>query len=1093
MRRLALLSAFFLFLLVSAACEDCDPQCEKCENNDCVPLAKCTECEVEEGAAWDVNMCDGKGECHSPDYSDVVCRECLGLAWPDVYVPSSANQPCCGDDREAGHSSAETFSTSNFVCLEGVACGDEEGEELVLKDPYENERGCNCLAQDFMLKCSTDFGEEGWGGLCVGPDCCEDLLVDKNGNPFCAAPLELGEEDLGKSCDDVSDAEFEEGKVVKKAPEVTAEQFGCCEETQCWDGMACRNTGFFEENSYCHGGEWVVCGEDVGECESYEDLTCHQDGWGQDDANCGEVCSLGRCGDPDGDGAFECLAEGESNRNMPIESECADADECCTASCVGGVCSAADSCTAGNLGAVCSVDDREGICTTDFTSGEGGDFTCCDSEKGELAVIKGSEDKYRCVLSFDGYEGWTCDNQTRDPSSQRGVVKLSPDNETACCAAGYCLLDGCVPDSFVEGSWFCRNGELVECSPDRLCNRELISGKTFYCRVDGWNRTWQKRCGEGICEQEECIECNLENETDSITGVGDVVSYWLCTSDGFLACREETQIVRAGEAEYLCENGWYECTNYTSTSLRPPTNLPFVQTNDSEGTAVSSGNIVGDSLCDDRVWRACDPGAKERHRIFEMEGGKRFFWCNADGGWLECGGTDHVYLRDDGLYRCGCSEDQACFQMEVGKRGLCVSDQACCVGWSTDGSNCYSNQTEACRWHDGQRCDSLSDGLFNPNGICAAGTCCMDDGPGGRMVVGERSDYSHSVKCVSAARPEDLGKACDAGPDGSFDGFIGYLHNELGCCLKEQACTFEAFEPGEGNETEENVTEPVECGDCDDGDPCTRDYCEDGVCVHENVCPVCGDGICEGDECETCKQDCERGECEDGYCDPLIGCDDPDCVCDFDYDAPESGVFSSDQSKKVYVTVRNGGNFRERFDVSTEGARARVDDEFFYLDPGESKEVEVRVLETKAGLYTLDVKVQPSHGAAFAQSIDISVEEGAPPPVWEREEVRIGVTALIVLVGLLLLVSLGKKLFPKKKQAQPAYQPYRPDFREQMRQQYYYSASPEELKRWWGESAERLVPETEETRERKEKEEAKKEALKRFADALKKVQEKEGK
>ncbi|MBD3310035.1 hypothetical protein GF351_02340, partial [Candidatus Woesearchaeota archaeon] len=48
---------------------------------------------------------------------------------------------------------------------------------------------------------------------------------------------------------------------------------------------------------------------------------------------------------------------------------------------------------------------------------------------------------------------------------------------------------------------------------------------------------------------------------------------------------------------------------------------------------------------------------------------------------------------------------------------------------------------------------------------------------------------------------------------------------------------------------------------CDDGDPCTRDFCDDQTkeCIHEPIVPCCGDNVCEVGENElTCPADCRQ-------------------------------------------------------------------------------------------------------------------------------------------------------------------------------------------------------------------------------------------
>jgi hypothetical protein len=69
------------------------------------------------------------------------------------------------------------------------------------------------------------------------------------------------------------------------------------------------------------------------------------------------------------------------------------------------------------------------------------------------------------------------------------------------------------------------------------------------------------------------------------------------------------------------------------------------------------------------------------------------------------------------------------------------------------------------------------------------------------------------------------------------------------------------------NDCNENgVLDECETDVCDDGDPCTRDFC-DGGCHSEPLCGpelICIDGLCV--EC-TVDQDCPNGEsCVEGLC-----------------------------------------------------------------------------------------------------------------------------------------------------------------------------------------------------------------------------------
>jgi len=58
------------------------------------------------------------------------------------------------------------------------------------------------------------------------------------------------------------------------------------------------------------------------------------------------------------------------------------------------------------------------------------------------------------------------------------------------------------------------------------------------------------------------------------------------------------------------------------------------------------------------------------------------------------------------------------------------------------------------------------------------------------------------------------------------------------------------------NESVENQSF-FECK-CDDNNPCTVDECVENFCRHTIIPNCCGNGICEGDEFDTCPIDCKE-------------------------------------------------------------------------------------------------------------------------------------------------------------------------------------------------------------------------------------------
>lgn len=78
---------------------------------------------------------------------------------------------------------------------------------------------------------------------------------------------------------------------------------------------------------------------------------------------------------------------------------------------------------------------------------------------------------------------------------------------------------------------------------------------------------------------------------------------------------------------------------------------------------------------------------------------------------------------------------------------------------------------------------------------------------------------------------------------------------------EQKSFTFTLLEPTEEiKPTDEKMEEEqeVQCpATCDDFNPCTKDYCEKGICKHTQIIPCCGNGICESTESRlSCPDDC---------------------------------------------------------------------------------------------------------------------------------------------------------------------------------------------------------------------------------------------
>lgn len=121
----------------------------------------------------------------------------------------------------------------------------------------------------------------------------------------------------------------------------------------------------------------------------------------------------------------------------------------------------------------------------------------------------------------------------------------------------------------------------------------------------------------------------------------------------------------------------------------------------------------------------------------------------------------------------------------------------------------------------------------------------------------------------------------------------------------------------------------IQCGadgDCDDANPCTRDFCSNAgtpaaACAHENIVGPCNDGnactaddSCSNGTCTAVPRNCDDGnDCTLDSCDPATGCrHDPDPSCHPALDCssahPSDTVLWPPNSRMAPVTIDGVSN-----------------------------------------------------------------------------------------------------------------------------------------------------------------------------------------
>ncbi len=237
-----------------------------------------------------------------------------------------------------------------------------------------------------------------------------------------------------------------------------------------------------------------------------------------------------------------------------------------------------------------------------------------------------------------------------------------------------------------------------------------------------------------------------------------------------------------------------------------------------------------------------------------------FIWAGCEGG-----GTPNL-LQDGQGYEEDIQDTQEAAGLDLlSDQESSEIEQRCIPGSECDDHNpctindmcsddgiCKGTMVEGC--DDGLKCTfdsckSEKDCTHTlKNGWCLINGKCYKEG--------ESSPDNQCMACITAVAtdrfvPDDT-KSCEDGDE----------------CTKGDHC-----------EAGKCVSGPV---DCDDGNPCTKDYCDNGKCIHEpvdggscddnNICTTgdhCVQGQCMGEQ----TVDCDDGNpCTKDSCDPQKGC-----------------------------------------------------------------------------------------------------------------------------------------------------------------------------------------------------------------------------
>lgn len=854
----------------------CAPQCggKECGNDGCG--GSCGQCEDGLFCNWN-GLCDCTLDCLGRDCGSDGCGGSCGTCSADAYCSPGGNcipfvcQPgsvaCDGDIKMICNSDGEW--TSLGACATGSFC---QGGQCL---PWLCQPDTTICENGAVRTCSQNGA--GW----LDPVPCPQDMVCQQG--VCVPAGDCGDIPEVGCCD-------------------AGRAFVCAGGTILVQDCALQGCGWIPGDGYGCGGTGVdpsgqfpmFCpGACVPDCSSKE---CGGDG-------CGGSCGLCPAGTAcaDGDCITTCVPDCSGK-------QCGD--DGCSGEC--GICSAVEICVEGSCLIPPSCGDMLDCALGCFAQGATCFETCSQAASGaELADFQAI---------------WTCLNQkcAGNPSSlclNNALVGSCYQKYLACvtclpmCDGLECGPDGCGGTcGTCDANEKCETGKCVPvCLPQcegKECGSNGCGGScgacpTNYECVDGMCRypcqpsCFGRDCGPdgcggdcGVCpDGEQCTEtfqcvptqwcgdgyCNLVAGEDCNNCPGDCgVCPTGCeagTLPGCFGCACEDCV--CANAPHCCEAVWDELCAMLCFECGGCGCVPQCDGFDcgDDGCGGSCGSCGPHETCKSH---ACVPDC-----IPDCDGKE----CGADG----CGGV------------CGtCPANQTCKNNECFAGLSCSQMINCSIGCvSTSGTACIfdcleqGDPNEQDDFFDLAQCvltdcgfavdvscmmDALGSACSQEYAVCinctpnCTGKECGPNGCGGVCGACASGTYCDNYKCKPLCTPQCAGKEC--GADGC-DGSCGY-------CAADEQCV-------------SGLCVPVCQPDCY-GKQCGADGCGGscGVCPPGTSCsplgqcapvgPVCGDGVCDynqGESCQSCPKDC--GICGNGcVATPYPGCGGcscEECVC----------------------------------------------------------------------------------------------------------------------------------------------------------------------------------------------------------------------
>lgn len=805
---------------------------------------------------WADGECDDSNICTTDWCSDEgVCLHdcvCTAVCHQDEDCQAGiCKQAACRIDSGSGTCISSACEVSDKDCDDGDPCTNDSCSMQSGACRHEKISGCGRCQSDTecsdLSDCTVDYCDVSTGD-CVfqavdcadGDVCTSDSCVPGFGcvhlnTCACANDGQCGDSnacttetcDLGLgecvytliSCDDGVQCTVDSCDPTRGCLNVPAGDL-CEEAPDCDDGDECTV-------DRCQSGCCVF--EEIPECKR-----CSTD----EECDDGDPCTLDGCNTD----VFFCLhvaSSGACSDNNP----CTIGDQCVAGTCVPG--------------SIRSCDD-DNQCTVDYCGVDGAcvnqniaDCQTCDGPEG---CDDGSDCTMdSCVEGVCRYSRLVCDdgNDCTDDICRDDGGCVSSNNTATCDDDDICTIsDICVDGECVGGTG------TAECSDGNQCTADYCDPVSGCYSV---NEDLPCEDGDPCTLNDQCVfgEC--------VSGTGGCNDNNLCTID---KCKDGVG----------CQYLQVDCNDRnacTIDSCDPDTgcvNTPVVVDDGDACTVDSCDQTTGvisrvPVECDDKNLCTVDSCDTSTGCVFNEK------TCPA--------GPCMVATCDSTTGLCGekpldCNDSNLCTidSCDPAGIGVCVhQDKVCEPVNPCDEVKCEPSTGECVfgmiNCDDGNACTTDvcgGDGkcAHTPvNGACSDGDMCTT---GDRCVNGE---------CKPVGVLDCPDKACNSS-----------------WCDSETGCTYEAVQDGlpcndasfctSGDRCQAGLCVGDPTASCDDGNPCTTDYCDPVAgCVNENNTATCDDGlvctendVCSNGTCGGSAVQCpnDNDQCTNDYCLEGFGC-----------------------------------------------------------------------------------------------------------------------------------------------------------------------------------------------------------------------------